>query len=283
MTQAPSPFRLIATDVDGTLIGNDKRVPRLTKDELQRVTRDYGLSLLLVSTRMPSSLVRVCDELAIECPLIAYNGSIIIPTSGEPPIYSTAIDDLVAGVLIRELLLLNVHVGAFSGDRWFVSDNDYWTMREVRGTGVWPEQMNLRQAISGGAVLPVNKIMVRGDAKAVGEAIKAVELLRLNVGISRDSRDTVVEFTNSSVSKGAALQKFLDFVGLPSASVIAFGDSYNDLSMLKLAGKGVAVDNAPEEVRSVADETTRSNDEGGVGYSLRKYFPAKGLALPSAD
>jgi Cof subfamily protein (haloacid dehalogenase superfamily) len=276
MKSKSSSYRLIVSDVDGTLVDSRKRITPFTNHELRRVIRDYGLELVLASTRMPCSLVRVQKELSIERkPFIAYNGALLVDPGNAYSVYSLTLKDDDALILIDELLRHAVHVGVFSEDKWFVSELDYWALREVRGTGVWPNPKLLPAALLDGDIFPVHKVMARGDSGLISEVDLAIRRLELKIGIWRDPRGTIVELTHGSASKAAALQALLSTLGLPSSSVIAFGDSYSDYSMMELAGMSIALNNAPGEVRAIANEITLSNDEDGVGYALRKHFPTK--------
>jgi len=273
MTNSPA-FRLIATDVDGTIVDSRKQVPAFTRHELQRVTRDYGLDLVLASMRMPASLRRVQKDLGIPGAIIAYNGALVLHPDDGPASFSDPLEDSTAAGLIEDFLSQPIHVGAFSHDRWFVSDMDYWALREVRGTGVWPNHMRLKTALENRSLFPVHKVMLRGQPEALATLVDSIASSFPEVTIGRD-RQTIVELTRSSASKSEALKHLLSSTGIPPSSVLAFGDSHSDISMLKLAGTGIAVSNAADEVRAVACETTLSNDEDGVGYALRKYFPAR--------
>lgn len=71
------------------------------------------------------------------------------------------------------------------------------------------------------------------------------------------------------MSKGNAIQRLAQDLGIAMSEVIAFGDSINDISMLEVAGQGIAMDNARDEVKRVADRTTLSNDEDGIVHALK--------------
>jgi hydroxymethylpyrimidine pyrophosphatase-like HAD family hydrolase len=114
--------------------------------------------------------------------------------------------------------------------------------------------------------------MLRGFSDVIAPIVEAVTTSFDDLLIAKD-RDTIVEFTRKSASKAGALRHLLDKIGISSSSVMAFGDGLSDASMLKMAGIGIAMYNASDEVKSAADEVTLSSDEDGVGFTLRKYFP----------
>ena len=83
------------------------------------------------------------------------------------------------------------------------------------------------------------------------------------------SKPYFLEFIPSGVSKGNAIQRLAQDLGIAMSEVIAFGDSINDISMLEVAGQGIAMDNARDEVKRIADRTTLSNDEDGIVHALK--------------
>lgn len=83
------------------------------------------------------------------------------------------------------------------------------------------------------------------------------------------SKPYFLEFVPSGVSKGNAIQRLAQDLGIAMSEVIAFGDSINDISMLEVAGQGIAMDNARDEVKRIADRTTLSNDEDGIVHALK--------------
>ena len=81
-----------------------------------------------------------------------------------------------------------------------------------------------------------------------------------------------VELVPKGIDKAQSLERLLEHLGLDATNLIAFGDGYNDMSMIKYANIGVAMSNAAPELRAIADYVTRSNDEDGVGVFLEKYI-----------
>ena len=86
------------------------------------------------------------------------------------------------------------------------------------------------------------------------------------------SSDYFLELVPLGVNKGNALARLLDVLGMTPQDLIAIGDNYNDLEMIELAGTGVAMGNAPEDIQRRADFVTRSNAEDGVAYALEQLL-----------
>ena len=92
---------------------------------------------------------------------------------------------------------------------------------------------------------------------------------RLNI---YQSKPTYLEIMNKDVSKPKAIEKLLSLYDIDSSEIVAIGDNYNDADMLKYAGVGIAMGNAPDKVKLVSDFITLSNDEDGIVTAVNKYF-----------
>ena len=121
------------------------------------------------------------------------------------------------------------------------------------------------------------KLLMTGDASLM---IKAEEELAEIVGNRMDvfrSAPFFIELVPKGIDKAQSLIRLLELIGLSTNDMIAFGDGYNDLSMLKLAGVGVAMANAVPEVRAEADFITKSNEEDGVAFAIEKFCYEAGM------
>lgn len=267
----------VVLDIDGTLINDQKSVTPFTRSEIGRVRRDYGTAIILASARMPRSIRTIFEQIGCRTPISAYSGgytefneSALEEKTISP---ESAMEFITRGWSDSEL-----HVGVFLDDDWYVQDIDYWALREVRGCGVWPRVMDLRGISSlVASTQSVRKIMLRGPRDAIrkfGDSTGAVS----SVTIHRS--DTQYEVYPRDCSKSSSLELILQNLGLSLKQAIAFGDSDTDASMIASAGIGIAMGNATDYVKSLADEITLSNCEDGVGLMLRKYFPAESLIVP---
>ena len=122
---------------------------------------------------------------------------------------------------------------------------------------------------------PVNKFLLSGEPERMQEVVKVMQDRfgsRLNVF---RSDPYYVEILPKFVDKGVAVDKLIKHLDVKKDKVICVGDSYNDLPMLRLAGFGVAMGNAQDEVKEAADYVTESNDENGVARVIEKFMTEK--------
>ena len=120
---------------------------------------------------------------------------------------------------------------------------------------------------------PLNKILVVGEPEYLRENYKAISAPFEGKLSMMFSSNFFYEMTSQGIDKGAALQSALSKLGIEAKECIAFGDAGNDITMLQFAGVGVAMANAQEEVKAIADEITDDNNHDGIAKALLKYIP----------
>lgn len=269
-------YQLVCSDIDGTLLDKDRELSKRTIDIIQKIKDKTPV--VLVSSRMPKAMRHLQRELEIsKQPLIAYNGGLILTyDEGQAKtILSIEISMDITESILKFLHQSTVHMSLYHGDKWFVPAMDYWAKREMNNTKVEPSVAELEVVCEDWKSKNIgpHKIMCMGEK---GE----IQLLEnyLNMYFSDTlniyrSKDTYLEIASKKISKLSALSILLeqkyDF-GL--REVIAFGDNYNDLELLEGVGLGVAVGNAREEVKAVADKITLGNKEDGVAIVLEEIY-----------
>lgn len=266
-------YNLLCTDIDGTLLNKDRRLSSLTISEIKRISPT--VPVILISSRMPKAMRHLQKDLCIlDKPLIAYNGGLIL--DGETVLEDTFIPvDLVHNIYL-EIVNTSIHLSLYYNDNWYVPEMDYWAKREVNNTKVSPFVQSVPMTIkqwqkeNKGA----HKIMAMGDANEIDTLYKSLEAnLGHSLALYR-SKDTYIEIAHTAISKETAINTLLEKI-YPEYSlknIIAFGDNYNDIAMLKSVGMGVAVANAKQEVLTIANDHTATNKEDGVALSIQKYF-----------
>jgi hypothetical protein len=272
-------FRIVFSDIDGTLLNGNRELSASTIQQVERITREHHAAFILVSARMPSGIKHLHDQLQADGPAICYNGALILNRltgvfGSESVLFSTSIEHHYAAWLNAESTSAGLHCSIYSNDNWFTSARDYWTIREERNTKVHATICDVEDVIKQLQIErePIHKIMVMGDAdriepfraKAEGKVGGKISLYR--------SKSTYLELTPASVSKASACAFLLEKLQVPREEAIAFGDNYNDIDMLRLVGLGIAMDNAPDEVKGAAKRIAPPNHCDGVARLLQEVF-----------
>ena len=265
-------YKLVCTDIDGTLLNKDRELSELTIAEVQRIS---PIPFVLISSRMPKGMRHLQHQFNnIETPLIAYNGGLVL--HGETVLHSTFINNTVLAATIEKCASTSIHLSLFHADEWYVPSMDYWAKREEHNTKVTPTIKSYSDVLADwqqegkGA----HKIMCMGDENEIDALYKALEAEFSDEIMLYRSKNTYIEISHKSISKKTAIDLLLQqlYPELSMKHVIAFGDNYNDIEMLKAVGLGVAVANANDEVLKIANKVTDTNKNDGVAKVLQELF-----------
>ncbi|HEY9186148.1 MAG TPA: Cof-type HAD-IIB family hydrolase [Salegentibacter sp.] len=265
-------YKIIFSDIDGTLLNRDRVLSPSTIDTLKQVKKI--LPVVLISARMPSAMRHLQQDLEIEDqPIISYNGGLIL-VNGEP-VSSTEIPFTTLTGLSAFNREINCHLSLYHNDEWYVPQRDQWAAREENNTGISPEIKSNKEVLEKweSENKSAHKIMAMGTEAEI-DAIRDFLMKEYpnQLHLYR-SKPTYLEIANKKISKFTAIQFLLaKHYNLSPKDCIAFGDNYNDVEMIKGVGMGVAVANARQEVLEVANVITDAGIEDGVATSLKKLF-----------
>jgi hypothetical protein len=266
-------FKLLCTDIDGTLLNKDRKLSALTIQEIKRIRKE--IPVVLISSRMPSAIRHLQEELDIlEMPLIAYNGGLILDQG--KVLESSEIAVNVLKTVIDLCSQTHIHLSLYHNDDWFVPEMDYWATREANNTQVTPafQSLDKTRKLWESENKGPHKIMAMGDEIEIERLYDTLKELHAEDLHLYRSKPTYIEIASKSISKETAIRKLLaeKYSSITMNDIIAFGDNYNDLEMLKAVGMGVAVANAKPEILDVANKVTASNLADGVALSIQKYL-----------
>lgn len=264
-------YRAIALDLDGTLTNHDKEVTPITRQALMRAQKD-GAHIILASGRPTYGIAPIADHLEIDKYngyILSYNGGKIVNWQTKEELYSNHLPNNVIPILYNYAKENGYALLGYAGkeiitempDDKYVKEESRINKMEIRKVD------NLLESLESNPT----KLLMTGDASLM---IKAEEELAEIVGNRMDvfrSAPFFIELVPKGIDKAQSLNRLLELIGLSTNDMIAFGDGYNDLSMLKLAGVGVAMANAVPEVRAEADFITKSNEEDGVAFAIEKF------------
>lgn len=271
-------YSIICTDIDGTLLGKNRELSERTMLEISRVKTQ--VPVILVSSRMPKAMRHLQVSLGIEhFPMIAYNGGLVLLYSEneqEPEVFlSITIPFDIPREIFHRTKNTKVHMGLYRHDEWYVQEMDEWAAREINNTKVDPAFTNFESLLDTweSQSQGPHKIMCMGPEEEIHELEQfLLQAFHEKLHIYR-SKPTYLEISSKLISKAGAIKKLLqEKMGYRMEQVVAFGDNYNDIEMLETAGRGIAVSNANDALKSIADEVTLSNLDDGVAVSIRKYF-----------
>ncbi|GEB75822.1 Cof-type HAD-IIB family hydrolase [Sporolactobacillus inulinus] len=265
-------IHLIFSDIDGTLINSHHELTERTIRAVQGCT-SRGIPFVLVSARMPSGISPLQRQLGLSCPIICYSGALIVDAllQSSAPLHSETMNAQTAFTVYQHVSdqFPSVSFSAYSFNRWLVSDlDDPWVVQEqaIAGTTAYPFAFRKTQVDD---LPPIHKILCMGDPAEIDKLQLCLTDMSLDA-VCYKSKPTYLEIMANQASKASAMQKIMDRFQIPQEQTLAFGDNFNDVPMLRFAGVGVAMANAPMQVKGSADYVTLSNDQDGIAAALER-------------
>ena len=261
-------IRLVAFDVDGTLVGRDLSIARAVRESIERMMR-AGVVGCLVTGRMYRATLPFARELGFGAPLICYQGAAIVDPATDEVLQHSALNNEIVQELAVMAQADGMHLQLYRNDEYYCEArnrfSDLYASLAMSEPVIVP---SLREAF---AYSPATKAVVVADAPVAGAyAQKLHAALGARAYVTR-SLPEFVEVLDPAVNKGAALRFVAARLGVPIEQTAAIGDSWNDALLLAAAGFGIAMGSAPSELRAAADAVVSDLEHDGVAEAIERY------------
>jgi Cof subfamily protein (haloacid dehalogenase superfamily) len=283
-------YQLLATDLDGTLLNGQKEIDIETIEAIHEY-RKRGGKVVICSGRSPLSTKWIARAIGLQNePIIAYNGAILMDEKGEVSEQSVfPYDPLLSFWELCEAEGIYAHF--YEGDTLLVPSMNKWNENWIENnipalekTGAERQHcQSFRDKCQVKVVADfyryikekapnITKIAVFDDENKLADFTQRLKEQVVDMEISSSFNFFNLEITPGGVTKASALVKLTEQLKIPLSQTAAIGDNFNDALMLSIAGLGIAMGNAPEEVRQLADQVTGNNNEAGVAQAIRRYL-----------
>lgn len=271
--KGPGEIKLLALDLDGTLLRKDYTIGERTLKAVHEAHR-RGIKIVLNSGRMTPSMEKPADLLGLDVYLISYNGAVGTSTRAEKrerlfhqPILLNVAKELVALATDRHLQL-NYYLDeiVYSEDH---EDLAHFVELYKKRTGAPYQMVESLESCTDRAPTKGLFVLENADRDALYEELEPVYAGRATVV---KTEPEYLEFLHPDVDKGVGLTGLCESLGIEMSQVMAIGDSDNDEPVIRAAGWGVGVANAKEKVRAAADAITENDcDNDGVAEALERW------------
>lgn len=259
--------RLVASDLDGTLVRSDGTISDRTRAALKAV-ESAGASVVLVTGRPVRWMHAIAEQTGHRGIAVCANGALVYDLHTERILESFLMDVAIAREVATTLRrqIPGVTFAAEHHDRDFAHEADYrvrWDSADAKRVASFDDLLTQ----------DVVKLLARHPSLGPDEFLEsACAVIGNDCTVTHSSTDGLLEISAAGVSKATGLALVASQVGVQASEVVAFGDMPNDLPMLAWAGLGVAVGNAHAAVLKAADEVTGTNDSDGVAAVLARWF-----------
>ena len=271
-------IRLVALDIDGTLLRSDRTLSPRTRDAVARA-RAQGVRVVLVTGRRHPSARRVADELAAGLPLVVHNGALVVEDGSIIRCRPLARDVAARAIVAGRALGLEpiVHCGSRGEGILLVESRarasglvGYYLERakdELRRVEDLPEALAREEPIQvmfGGALAEMESLVAELTASLAGAA-------RIERTVYPETGFALVDVLDPGVGKADAVAFLQRRWGISVGETLAIGDNWNDRAMLEAAGRGLLMGNAPSELLQLGLSVLPTNDEDGVAQAIETH------------
>ena len=262
------PIRLIAMDMDDTLLDETQQVTERTRDAVRRAM-EAGVAVTIATGRMFRSALPFARDLGIRLPLIIYNGAMIRETATGETLFHRPIGTGLAQGLADLFRERGWYLQKYVDDLLYVPELD-------ENARFYAEYARVDAIPLGSAFYEMTeaptKMLSMGDPEQLADIRSTVQALYGDRIYLASSKKRYLEMVDARFNKGEALAFLAERLGVDRSEVMAIGDSMNDVDMLEYAGTGVAMGNANATVRAAADFVTAANSEDGVAAAIEKFI-----------
>ncbi|WP_301921335.1 Cof-type HAD-IIB family hydrolase [Ferruginibacter sp.] len=265
-------YKAVFIDMDGTLLKSDHSVSDANKQAIHHL-QQKGILVVPISARPLHGMVNITKNVVTDdMPLVSLNGGYIVHKN--EIIYQDAVSLNDAAHVNKELQGYDVSAMYYSQMEWFAEMENDLIKKEQRITAVkikiqpFAETLQYWEGQNNGP----NKILIAGEKQLIHDIEQIlIERHQGNLNIFK-SQSTYLEVMSTGASKAKAIEFLMSRYGIDKNEIIAIGDNFNDKGMIELAGMGVAMGNAPEEIKLSANYVTDTNNNDGVAKALQHFF-----------
>jgi len=262
------PYRLMAVDLDDTLLTDDLTVTEKTKEAMKQAIAS-GIHLTIATGRMFASAQRIAKQVGLNVPIITYQGSLIKNLLDEQVLYERSVPSEAALRLYAYCRERGLHLQTYVDDRLYAPEENDKLIAYAKQSGIpYAIEPDFEALL---ASSKLTKLIIIDEPALLDAMMPELgALLGPDVHLTK-SKNHYLEFLHREGTKGHALRFLAAHYGIPLAETIAVGDAWNDREMIEAAGLGVAMANAVPGLKELADFVTLSNNEDGVRHVLEKF------------
>lgn len=275
-------IKAIVLDIDGTLLNTGKIISEKTKQALI-AAQEEGIKVILASGRPTTGMLELAEQLEMtkyEGFLVSYNGARVTDCLTKEVLFNQAMSIETGQAILEHLKNFDVIPMIDKEDYLYVNDVYSGMLDlpdgafniieyEARGGNFKLSEIDDLAAF---ATFPINKILIAAQPEYMQKIAPALHAPFDEIVTAAFSAPFYFEFTDKGIDKAKALNTVFPEMGIHSENIIAFGDGHNDRSIIEYAGIGVAMGNAVDALKEIADDVTLSCDEDGIAAGLEKYL-----------
>ena len=267
-------YKLLVVDIDGTLVGGNRGISAEDRRALAKA-RSLGMQVSLSTGRAARACLRIIDQLSLNGYHIFFDGASVSSLSQGDEVYVQPISRATVKQMVEFAHQHDIDLELYSATHYF-AERETWSTEAHRQffdieptmvdfTGLWERERIIKGALV--TTTPQEVAKARNFCRQFDDS--------LLFSWARTPAYPNADFINilaPEVSKGKALEALASHLGVSMSEVMAIGDGSNDIPLLSVAGLAIAMGNAPDEVKAVADYVTLDVDHHGVATAIGRFL-----------
>jgi Cof subfamily protein (haloacid dehalogenase superfamily) len=270
-------YKLVAIDLDGTLLNTDKEISDRNKKVLS-MAMEKGVKIVICSGRVYSGARVYAKEINSRNPIIACNGAVICENFDGKVIYSESLDTEECLKVLDICKKYSIYYHVYAGNTMLTEELGHTSLKYFEKNKMLPPEEKVSIEIVTDMADKIKSIpgqvlkfaVVNDDPELLKKIRNEMEQIP-KVDVMSSNFDNF-EVMNKGVNKGEALKKISELLKIPASEIIAIGDNENDISMLNYAGLGIAMENGDDCAKKAAQYVTASNNQDGVAQAIEKFI-----------
>lgn len=265
-------IKMVVSDMDGTLLNSDLEISQENLKAIEAI-REKGIRFCVATGRPEQLIKEYIEPLRMTDPMIMYNGSVIGHPFQDEKLYELKLEKEDIKAIIEYCEENDIIYMPYTKNKLISKPNyrvDFFEERnkklDDKNKCIFEDIRDIDQIVNGN---DINKILLIENNVDKFNEVKSFVSNYPQFEIAT-SQKGFIDINPKGASKGNALKVLADHFGYTLDEIVVFGDQDNDVSMLKVAGIGVAMANASENAKKVANDSTLSNNESGVAYWINK-------------
>jgi len=268
------PYKLLVVDIDGTLVGRDRAISAEDREALARV-RGLGVTVSLSTGRATRACLDILSELSLDGYHIFFDGALVVSPERGDEVYVEPLSPAVLKEAVEFAHLNDMDLDLYSATQYFVERETWSAVAHRQFFGIEPAVTDFSKLCAQERIIKIG--LVTTSAEEGDKVRRFCQHFEGSFHFSwaRTPAYSRVDFVNvvtPGVSKGRAVAVLASHLGLSMSEVVAVGDGINDIPLFLAAGLAIAMGNAPDEVKAVADHVTLDVAHSGLAAAINRFL-----------
>lgn len=278
-------YKIVFIDIDGTLVNDEKIVPEENIKAIKKI-KEKGIEVVLASGRPYHSIEEYSNTVGAIPYIIGSNGGVVANFVEDKKIFTTNIEKEVALEILKVIKENDIYFTVTISGNLIVENEQYGMSKENRNEIVVLK--NSAEEYLQETNEPIIKFSIIDDEKEKLEKVRKEIIERFNIDATEVDEfmilkkyrkpennykvPYIMDIMPRGISKAKAIEEMCNYLKINLSQTVVFGDGLNDIEMFNVGGYKVAMGNAAEKIKNLADVVTKTNNESGVAYELNEIF-----------